>query len=176
MAIALSLACDAASATVLTDDNLPEYDVQKECSAAPGAVAGGQAFVARCATSEENAHRAMFGLTVATAILNSCAKEIAGYPPGRNNRDLNTCMRQQSGRAEVKKLEKAIPQEVVLCADKSSRNDCIAQERKSRRFVSDNPILLTLTGVGDCIDNLRTPDMLSWKKVAACAIHPPHET
>jgi hypothetical protein len=176
LAIVLTLACGTASAKILTDDNLPEYDVQKECTDAPGAAAGGQAFVARCATSEENAHRAMFGLNVPTDTLISCVKEVERRPPGRNNRDLNMCMRQQSGRAEFKKLETLVPRAAAFCADKPSRDDCIAQEKKSQRFVRDNPMLLTVTGAGDCIDNLRPPETLSWKKVAACATHPPQES
>ena len=174
--IVLTLACSTASAKILTDDNLPEYDVQKECSAAPGAAAGGEAFVARCTTSEEDAHRAMFGLNVTASTLKSCAEEVGRHAPGRNNRDLNMCMRQQAGLAEFKKLETLVPREAALCTDRSARSDCAAQEGKWRRFVSDNPILLTLPDVADCIENLRAPATLSWKKVAACAMHPPRES
>ncbi len=176
LTIALTLACSTVSAKILTDDNLPQYDVQKECSAAPGAAAGGEAFVARCTTSEEDAHRAMFGLNVPAETLKSCEDEVGRHAPGRNNRDLNMCMRQQTGRTEFKKLETLVPREAALCADEPARNDCIAQEKKWRRFFDDNPIFLTLTGVADCIDSLSAPDMLSWRKVAACAMHPPRQS
>jgi hypothetical protein len=176
LAIALSFACGGASAKVLTDRNLPDYDVGKECSDAPEAAAGGQAFVAHCMTSEDAARSAMFGLDIPGETLKLCAKEVEKHPPGRNDRDLNICIRQQSGRAEIKKLEAFVPHERDLCAEKSSRGDCIAQEKKWHRFLTANPTVLTLPGTGDCIENLQALNTLSWKKVAACAANPARES
>ncbi len=173
LAIALSVACGAASAKILTNDNLPDYDVGKECADAPGAAAGGQAFVAHCMTTEDAARTAMFGLDIPGETLKLCVHEIEKHPPGRNDRDLNICVRQQTGRAEIKKLEASVPHESDLCADKSSRRDCVANEKQWHRFLTMNPIVLTLPGTGDCIENLRALNTLSWKKVAACAANPP---
>ena len=176
LAVALILTCGGASAKILTDNNLPDYDVRKECSEAPGAAAGGQAFVAHCMTTEDAARRAMFGLNIPGKILKSCAKEVEKHPTGRNDRDLNICVRQQSGRAEIKELEALVPHERDLCTDKSSHGDCIAQEKKWHRFVTSNPTVLTLPGTDDCIESLKTLNALSWKKIAACAANPPRES
>lgn len=174
--VALSLACSTASAKILTDDNLPQYDVQKECTDAHGAAEGGQAFVAHCVTSEGDARRAMFGLNVPPEMLKSCAASVEKRSPGRNNRALNICLRQQSGLAEIKKLEALVPRDSTLCADKSARGDCSAQEKKAHRFVTADPTVLTRSGTDGCIESLRTLNALSWKKIAACATNPPNES